>query len=66
MGLQMNRPTRLDPTRPDPARLWRPLTAYKDKDVKFWHSVDSSLKIVLSAFEIDILDSLEIMRYSES
>ena len=54
-----------------PTRPWRYLTTYileivKDRDVKYWHNVDSSLKIVLLKFEIDIFDSLKIMHFSES
>ena len=49
-----------------PACLWRSLTAHiwegiKNRDVKFWHNLDSNLKIMLSKFGIDIFDSLETM-----
>ena len=54
--------------RPDPARPWRFLTAYfsesiKDMDVKFWHNLHSSLKFVISKFEVDIFDITDIKKY---
>ena len=47
------------------------LTAYisgsiEEKDVKVWQNIESSLRNVLSKFEIDIFDSLEIMRFPKS
>ena len=57
--------------RPDPARTWRSLTAYfsesiKDREVKFVLNLHSNLEFVLSKFGIDIFDSLETMRFSET
>ena len=45
------------------------LTAYlsgskKDKDVNFLNNIHSSFQVVVSKFEIDIFDSLEIKRFS--
>ena len=62
--------TRDEPARPDPARLWRSLTAYisgsiEYRDLKYWHNIDSSLKIVQSNLK-HIFDSFEIMCFSES
>ena len=48
----------------NPAQSKRFLTAYfsktmKDKNVKSWHSLHSSLEFMLSKFGINIFDSLE-------
>ena len=55
--------------RPDQADPWHYLTScisknIKDRDVKFLHNVDSSLKTALLNFEINIFDIFEIMRIS--
>ena len=35
----------------------------KDRNVKFWHNLHSSLQFVLSKFKFDIFDTLENMRF---
>ena len=35
----------------------------KDRNVKFWHNLHSSLQFVLSKFGFNIFDSLETMRF---
>ena len=65
LGIEMNRPTRPGLTQP-----LRSLTAYiykiiDSRGVKFSDDVpNSSSKIVLSKYEIDIFDILETMRFS--
>ena len=36
----------------------------KDRNVKFWHNLHSSLVFVILKFEFDIFNSLETMRFS--